>query len=76
MREGKKPIGMKLPNLWAIGGAWFVFVGVGVTVVGISGGGLAGSAGAFGATLPSVMSIVLGLVLLKIGERPERLHRR
>ena len=67
---------MKLPNLWVIAGALLLLVGIVAMFVGIFGGGLVASFGVFGAVTPSAFSIILGVVLIKIGTRPKRFTRR
>jgi uncharacterized Tic20 family protein len=63
-------------NFFVIVGALLVFVGVFMTIVGIFEGGLVGSVGVFGATIPSVLSIILGFALIKIGTRPKGFARQ
>ena len=67
---------MKLPNLWVVGGAFLLFLGAVTTVVGVLSGSLAGSIAVVGATLPSILSLVLGVILIRIGTRQGRLARR
>jgi hypothetical protein len=66
---------MKL-NLFVIVGACLVFAGLFTTVVLVFRGGLGSSMGVFGVTMPSVLSLVLGISLIKVGTRPKRFSRK
>lgn len=66
---------MKL-NFFVVVGACFLLFGVLITTVELFTFGLAGSAGVFGASLPSALLVVLGIILIKFGTRPKRFARR
>jgi hypothetical protein len=67
---------MKPPNLWVVGGVLFLSIGTVTTLVGILSGGLLSSITAIGATMPSLLSLVLGVILIRIGTRPGKFARR
>jgi hypothetical protein len=69
-------VGLKWPNIWVTGGAFFLSVGVLAMLVGAFTNSLVGSVAVIGPTIPSVMSILVGAVLIKIGTRPKRFSRR
>lgn len=73
---GNQNVCLKSPNLWLIGGVCFLFVGVLTALVGIFTNGLVGSVAVIGPTIPSVMSILIGAILIGIGTRPKRFSRR
>ena len=66
-------------NFFVTVGALLVLAGVFMALVGaFSGGfyGLIGAVGIFGATLPSILSVILGLALIKVGTRPKGFAQR
>jgi hypothetical protein len=63
-------------NLFVIVGACLVFAGLFTTAVLVFRGGLGSSMGVFGVMMPSVLSLVLGIALIKVGTRPKRFSRR
>ena len=66
---------MKL-NFFVIVGVCLVFAGLFTTVILVLRGGLGSSMGVFGVTMPSVLSLVLGIALIKVGTRSKRFSRR
>jgi hypothetical protein len=67
---------MKLPNPWVLGGLLLLSMGAITTMVGVFEGSLAGSIAAIGVTMPSLLSLVLGVILIRVGTRPGRFARR
>jgi hypothetical protein len=66
-------------NFFVILGGFLVLAGAFIALVGVSEGGLyglIGAAGIFGATLPSILTMILGLALIKVGTRPKGFVQR
>jgi hypothetical protein len=63
-------------NFFVIVGAGMFVFGLFITGVELLTSGLVSSAGVFGETLPSVLLVVLGIVLIRVGTRPKRFSRR
>jgi len=59
-----------------VGGVFFLLVGAVTTLVGVLSGGLVGSSGVLGITMPPVLSLVFGVILIRIGTRPRKFGRR
>jgi hypothetical protein len=54
-------------NFFVMFGVCFLLFRVFLTIIELFTGGLVGGAGIYGATLPSILLVVLGIILIKIG---------